>query len=347
MALSYLDNGILRIGCWDQNDAVFRGGSIGYFGLSGETNWVDNVDEGRQIQQSYYGDTPDYLQPEKTWGVLWAWNPTQTKGLPLAFTNDGTTIYSKCNPFDWASSPEIFMTDCIMEQWTTLEGNVAKVRCRLTYTGPPQGSAGIHVAEAPAIFLSNGNLTLYTYEGASPWTGDTLTTLYPGGTNQYRASTERWWAYGDDTENLGLGIYVPIATPFLDAYQLVTMNMTCYRVAGISYLAPLVQVNLLQHGTYEYVYYLTVADVPTIRSRFDTLRQAGADQGAGWAETVPPTPPEIVNQFFIAGSGMRLSQNGALSIGLPDGRRINVDASENNNPVQLVLPNGKTLGLGR
>jgi hypothetical protein len=106
MALSYLDNGTLKIGCYDgQPDGPFTGGSVGWLGLSGDPqNWVNNQDSGRQIQQSYYGDTPDYLQPGKTWsGNIWPWNPTQTQGRMIEFSNDGTTIYSRCQPYDWSS----------------------------------------------------------------------------------------------------------------------------------------------------------------------------------------------------------------------------------------------------
>jgi hypothetical protein len=64
--LTYLENGVIRIGV-DKS----RGSAIGYFSLSKDPrNLLNHHDEGRFIQQSYYGD-PDgsacsYVAPVRT-----------------------------------------------------------------------------------------------------------------------------------------------------------------------------------------------------------------------------------------------------------------------------------------
>ena len=66
---SYLDNGSIRIGV-DRT----RGACIGYFGESStQRNLLNHFDEGRFIQQSYYGQTNG-----SDWnGKPWVYNPIQ------------------------------------------------------------------------------------------------------------------------------------------------------------------------------------------------------------------------------------------------------------------------------
>ena len=65
----YLDNGVVRIGI-DKS----RGACIGYFAESKtRRNLLNNYDEGRFIQQSYYG-RPD---GSKWNGKPWVYNPVQ------------------------------------------------------------------------------------------------------------------------------------------------------------------------------------------------------------------------------------------------------------------------------
>ena len=65
----YLDNGKIRIGV-DKS----RGACIGFFGESiTKKNLLNNFDEGRFIQQSYYGDKDG----SKWNGKPWRYNPVQ------------------------------------------------------------------------------------------------------------------------------------------------------------------------------------------------------------------------------------------------------------------------------
>ena len=66
---AYLDNGAIRIGV-DRS----RGAAIGFLALSSDRrNLLNHHDEGRFIQQSYYGD-PDGSMWEKK---PWVYNPVQ------------------------------------------------------------------------------------------------------------------------------------------------------------------------------------------------------------------------------------------------------------------------------
>ena len=68
----YIDNGKVRLGI-----DLDRGGSVFYFAQSStKKNILNHADEGRFIQQSYYGE-PD----GSVWGGNpWVWNPIQGGG---------------------------------------------------------------------------------------------------------------------------------------------------------------------------------------------------------------------------------------------------------------------------
>jgi hypothetical protein len=116
-----------------------RGGAISYISEANSSrNLVNNADEGRYIQQSYYAGTPVDRQDEgqsPAWSP-WSWNPIQcgdyagnrAQILETRQTADGT--YVKCIPMQW--DMDGMYAEAEMEQWTSLDGNVITVRCRLT-----------------------------------------------------------------------------------------------------------------------------------------------------------------------------------------------------------------------
>ena len=116
----YLDNGIVRIGI-DKS----RGACIGYFAESKtRRNLLNNYDEGRFIQQSYYG-RPD---GSKWNGKPWVYNPVQgghSKGKRsrlLKFTRDQDkkTISARVEPLSWASG--VTCPEALMGVTISLEG---------------------------------------------------------------------------------------------------------------------------------------------------------------------------------------------------------------------------------
>jgi hypothetical protein len=159
-----------------------------------------------------------------------------------------------------------------MEQWITLEGDLARIRFRFTYTGTT--SHPVHDQEIPAFFVQPFLDTLVLYEGAKPWIGDGVTRRQPGFPNEYVTPTERWSAWVD-AEDRGIGIYVPVAD-----------RATCYRFGAdrtapgaCSYIAPLKRFALTPGLVFEYDAWITTGSLGQIRERFATLHKKAADSG--------------------------------------------------------------------
>ncbi|MGL4401660.1 MAG: hypothetical protein ACRCXD_17505 [Luteolibacter sp.] len=258
----YLDNGSIRIGV-DKS----RGAAIGYFALSTEKrNLLNHYDEGRSIQQSYYGDSDGSM-----WNKTpWRYNPVQGgsyKGedaRTLDFRLSGSELFAKVEPLHWANAKRC--PEAIMREWITLDGLLAKIRMRMEYSGPTQ-KAKAH-QEMPAMFVDyalphlmfelNGKLVKH----APTHLGESLkpeSIRYSGG----------WLAFVDD-KNFGIGICTPG-----------TQEAVTYRHKGdgsdgpdgsaCSYVAP-VRMNQLENGmVLDYDFYLTIGTLDEIRARFTKL----------------------------------------------------------------------------
>ncbi|MDG2221732.1 MAG: hypothetical protein P8L85_10140 [Rubripirellula sp.] len=256
----FLDNGTIRIGV-----DKLRGGCIGFFGESKtERNVLNHYDHGRFIQQSYYGD-PD----ASDWnGKPWRYNPIQggswrgKDARVLDFSIDvDSGLYAKVEPRHWANGKAC--PEAIMEQWITLDGPIAKVRCRMTYTGEDHDQA--RHQEMPAVFV-DAVLKHLVYVQQ-----EKLIRRVPGWPNESGSTSEDWVAYVDD-KDWGLGILTPGTSEF-----------TCYRHKGngesgprgsaCSYVAPIRTLRLQGGQVVEYEFYLTLGSLKEIRRRFTTLQQ--------------------------------------------------------------------------
>jgi hypothetical protein len=211
--VQYLDNGVIRVGI-DLN----RGGTITYFADSTtQQNIVDVHDLGREIQPSYYAGPPNFgnsnSNPDPVW-QNWPWNANGAgdyAGNPatvLSFQNDGTTMYVKNRPFQWAlvNVP----CDCFTETWITLEGNVAKVRYRLTNQRSDLTQYPARDQEIPAIYTTSILYRLATYSGQAPFSNDavSMTPMAPNSAGSALSATENWAALVNDS-GWGLGLYSP------------------------------------------------------------------------------------------------------------------------------------------
>ena len=256
----YLDNGKLALG-------VIRssGASIAFLARSGSSrNLLNHFDRGRLVQQSYYGDSDGSMWDKKPW----RYNPVQGgdyRGKSprlLELRSDSTSLYSKSVPLNWAAGTEL--TECVMEQWVTLEGNIVHARFQMTYSGTTTHSA--HHQEIPAIFVDASLATLVTYTGTAPWTSAALTRRTPGADNEYIKITENWVAYVD-AKDFGVGAYVPIAT-----------DVTCYRFLGgsgsdCSYVAPITTFALKSGLKFTYDAYFAIGSLEQLREQFSTVRK--------------------------------------------------------------------------
>ncbi len=263
---AFLDNGTIRLGVkrdW--------GAGIGWFSESGsERNLVNHWDHGRLIQQSYYGKEDGSLWNDKPW----RWNPVQggdwkghpAKVLELKVDADKHTLYAKSVGKHWAAGEDL--KDVTFEEWIILEGPVAKIRFRFTYSGETTHPESHH--EIPAVFLAPDLDTLVVYDGDQPWTGGPVSRSIPGWPNESRTMTENWAAYVEPGRDYGMGAYVPIAD-----------SLTCYRFGdgkaehgSCSYFAPLAKFAVTPGKIFAYDLYLTLGSVDEMRRRFAEIHKA-------------------------------------------------------------------------
>jgi len=253
----YLRNSNLKVGVLKSS-----GAGIGYFSMAGSTrNLLNHYDRGRLVQQSYYGDADGSKWVAKEW----RYNPVQGgdykgKSPPVPeITKEGNSLYARSIPLHWATGEEL--SECLMEQWISLEENVMHVRYIFTYNGT-KAHAPRH-QELPAVFLDASLETLVTYDGKTPWMDKPVTDMTPGLTNEYIKMTENWVAYVNK-RGQGVGVYVPSV-----------VEATCYRFrekgggdVNCSYVAPIRTFALTPGLRYSYDAYFTIGTVKEIRERF-------------------------------------------------------------------------------
>lgn len=269
-----LNNGVLNLKL-----DLTRGGAIFYISKSGETRNIVNVhDEGRYIQQSFYaGNSLNRLNEGQSpsWSP-WRWNPIQVgdsyknRAKILEQSNDGKTLYVKCIPMLWDMNNK--PAEATMEQWTTLSGNVIKVRNKFTCnrTDNIYGENIPSDQELPAVYPISALKNLYSYFGKAPFTGDVLDNpvvenLENGFWGRYNDNkvSEHWMAFVDD--NLwGMGVYTPIATNFLAGM----FGSPGYESKDdpTSYIAPIKTESFSKKDVFEYDYYIILGNLNEIRS---------------------------------------------------------------------------------
>jgi hypothetical protein len=259
---AYIDNGQVRLGVKKSSGAC-----IGYFGLSKVgRNLLNHFDQGRFVQQSYYGDPDGTFWSKQPW----RWNPVQGgdyKGNPaklLELKSEPTTLYACTEPRHWSGCEAL--TNVVIEEWITLTGTVAHVRFKMSYSGGKTNQMADQ--EIPAVFVEPEFSTLVLYDGKLPWSNGEVTRSQPGWPNESRAMTEHWAAYVD-TNDFGIGAYVPVAT-----------NLTCYRYGkgssqngACAYFAPLTRFAITPGFKFDYDLYLTIGKSEEIRKTFEGLRK--------------------------------------------------------------------------
>ena len=256
----YLDNGTIRIGV-DKS----RGACIGYFAQSKtRRNLLNNYDEGRFIQQSYYG-RPDGSR----WsGRPWVYNPVQgghaggKQSRLLAFNRDRKkqTISARVEPLSWASGaacPEALMATTI-----SLEGPLARIRFRMNYTGKDQSS--VHDQEMPAVFVDALLPNLVYSENGK------LKRRIPGWPNERGKATGNWVAYLND-KDWGIGIFTP-GTETFTCYRFKGDGKTGPKGSACSYVAPLRRFSLQKGLSVDYEVFLTIGKLAEIQKRFASLK---------------------------------------------------------------------------
>jgi hypothetical protein len=263
-----------------------RGGAIAYLSVDGEERNLVNIhDEGRYIQQSYYAGkkldrTADGQRPR--WSP-WTWNPIQVgdsylnRAEILDYKVDDSTVYTKCTPMLWDMKNEL--AEATMEQWTTLSGNVIKVRNRLTCmrTDNLYGEGMNRAQEIPAVYPISALSELYTYFGDAPFTGASLNKpevihLEDGFWGRYNKEkiTESWMAFVDENK-WGMAVYQPITKNFLAGMAGKPGGEA--DDSSTSYIAPIKKEKLFKDSEYEYVYYLLIGDLHQMRTQIYEIHE--------------------------------------------------------------------------
>jgi hypothetical protein len=268
----FLDNGQIRLGM--NMDA---GGCIGWFSQAhSPENLLNAFDHGRYVQQSYYGDADG-----SDWnGKPWCYNPVQGgswQGRPATVLEskvEGNSLHVKTRPRQWASGEEV--EDLVMEQWLRLDGGLARLNYRMTFTGKTPHLTRKH-QELPAVFVNpNRDTLVYCEASQRAWTNAALTRRQPGppGTSGNLFEVSERWAAWVDAKDQGIGIFFPH-----------TNLVTSYRVrdtgrGNCSYLAPL-QTWALQPGmTFAYEIVLAVGTTQQIRAVFEKLNRESQEAPA-------------------------------------------------------------------
>lgn len=264
------------------------GGAICYLAdltnnIDGLENLVNKADEGRLIQQSYYGTPtiPGVYEPGEFNGSQWNYNPVQggdkygndSRIIDIVATD--TSLYIKAQPQDWSLNGAI--TPSYMENWYILHDDYIEVKNRFVdFSG---WNHPITTQEIPAFYTVSYLDTFVWYDGIDPWTGGELSferNLNFWGDPKYSAdcrfalrqsNTEAWCAWVNAATNYGMGVYVPNADVFYagrNAYD-GTMDPDG---GACGYVAPLKNIKLVSYEALEYSYLIATGTVEEIRATF-------------------------------------------------------------------------------
>ena len=263
---TFLDNGRVRLGV--NMDA---GGCVGWFSHSRSIeNALSTFDHGRYVQQSYYGD-----KDGSDWnGRPWRYNPVQGgswKGVPATVIEKTETkdcIYVKTRPRQWARGKDV--DDMLMEHWFKVDGGLALLKYRMTYTGKATHKATHQ--ELPAVFaMPRYDTLVFCEQGRPAWSNAPLARKQPGKDNEIVRFSEPWAAWEDANGNC-VGICFP-HTDFATTY--------CVRDTGIgdcSYIAPLQTFALKPGLVLEYEVVLALGTAEQIRAVFAELHKQSASK---------------------------------------------------------------------
>ena len=249
--MSYLENGVIKVGV-----ELEKGGTITYLAefFNQDVNLINSADLGRMIQQSYYSGPQPYGDPHPGW-PNWGWNPIgagdcyDNPSQVLTHTNDGTTIYVKSIPMQWAL--DNVPCECIFEKWIELDQNAVKVRYKLTNNRSDTTVYPARHQELPAVYTTDRFYRLFSYTGQNPFTNGPLTEIVNSGPPwTYFDGTEKWTALVDDND-WGLGVYNPDAQQFVAGFH-GTPGSGDPEASSCGYISPL-RTEVIYHDTvYEY-----------------------------------------------------------------------------------------------
>ncbi len=262
----YINNGKIQIGVDPE-----RGGAIFHFSdAKRKSNILNHADEGRFVQQSYYGNADG----STWWDRPWCWNPIQGGGSKgrkariLKKEQNATRLHIITEPVLWASNDPA--PECLMEEDIRLEGKIAHITYTFRNTGDNARDHDERHQEVPAVFIDWDYPYFVYYDGKRPWSNDTLRKYIPkllanAAAGESANLAESWAAYVN-SQDQGIGVYTP-NSKFCTLYRFGT-GPGGPESGSCSYFAPLVSMAIKKGMTYSYDVYLTIGTVRQIRNRF-------------------------------------------------------------------------------
>lgn len=263
------------------------GGGICYISdnlnpVDGLQNLVNQADEGRLIQQSYYGTgeneeySPGYFNNHR-----WRYNPVQggdkcaNHSRIIDIIDGDGGVYVKAQPQDWSLDGAI--TPSYMENTYTLTSDFIFVENRFVdFSGwqhPPAHQ------ELPAFYTVSYLDNFRHYDGDKPWTNDSVTEhpdLDFWGDPRYNkycnfplkpGNTETWCCWTNDADNYGIGLFVPGIDLLLAGKHAYNKSKDPYDTA-CNYVAPIKGLRLETFKPLEYSYMITTGSVEEIKKIF-------------------------------------------------------------------------------
>ncbi len=278
----YVENDRFKVGI-----QLSWGGGINYIedktsSINGLTNLINRADTGRLVQQSYYGTSGNSQYTPGTYnGSRWSYNPVQggdQYGNPSRLIDievGENYVYIKAQPQDWSLNNKISRS--YMENKYTLSADTLRVDNRFVDFSGWQHKYSHQ--ELPAFYTVSYLDRFTWYNGAKPWTGDTLSyrdDLQFWGDARYAEScrfaikeenTETWCAWTAKQSGFGVGLYVPNVDQFYAGKFSYNGSKDPYNGAT-NYVAPLNMLKIVSFDPIEYSYLITTGTVEQIRATF-------------------------------------------------------------------------------
>lgn len=261
------------------------------------TNLCNKHDEGRLIQQSYYGVFyyADQYQEGGYQGVEGvAYNPVQGGDVHgrdsriIDFDIQEDYIYIKAQPLDWPLRNSL--TPSYMENKYVVKDEYIEVFNRFTdFSGWKHPTLD---QELPAVYTVNCFDTFVWYDGGKPWTGDALSYIddwseidpNTGKSSHYiqlkEPNTETWFAMINGEAQYGLGIYVPNVDRVLTMrYLSGQKGSNDAKGNPCSYISPLNRIAFKSFEPIEYSYLMVAGNLEEIREVFTQNRDFNTNEG--------------------------------------------------------------------
>jgi hypothetical protein len=222
----YLDNGTVKVGLETK-----WGGAITEIVWHG-MNFVNDFDNGREIQVAVYDGNPDPRCGDCQGAN--GWDPVQggdhhKNGSPVVEQTLGKdALYTKTSPYHWVpenkggSKEKPLPADVFIEQWvSTLPEypSAVKLHYKISHFGKDAHTNTFQ--EFPAVYVNWEFGRFVYYGGEAPWTNGpvsfyTMPDLPKTGPPLY--DPEQWGAFVND-QGIGLTVFVPGQYPYVSGFQ--------------------------------------------------------------------------------------------------------------------------------